>query len=1257
MSQPSNHANRMKKIFAAMIVPMFLLSVLVVLTTSAAGGVAVATGAPATASSGVAPPVTTPFSLTLNPTVYSYSAGIASTIATATGATFGSGAFVAFCVSTSNTFLSSASIGTITLPGGVTTLSNQAVTFSGGASVVSGAGTYYVAATDSGTPTSPCAGAGYTYTSPVTITVTTAAPTLALSPVAPVTVGSSASITGSGWDAGATVTLYLTQPGSSTVLGTFTTTSGGELPMSASFTVPTLALGTYPIVAQETAGPATAVSVGITADTTFTVKPAITISPVYFSGATGSALAISGTGFTAGSTIAAAPTASSTIEFSSPLTTQTTHGAVTVLADGTFTVTATTATAIPASDSGPQTMSITTSVTTYTFPDVAFVSTPNPGHLGFTFSPTSVSPTGSIAAAAWNFPAGGTITFMVGSVVVGTETASNLGFAELPASAVLPGMPGGPYEATAADISSGLYATSISVTVTPTFTALDPSGAALGGEYLPSGGAITVWSYGLVPATDYEFTDSVFTAGGLTSASIGLAYEAGYANLTVAIGSLDLTSLTGSFLTAPNGTLEFTYQPLYAMLPTPPATGVTASVGGPGGTIDTYTTIGAISISTSAYTGLTAGATGQVVDFSGMIPGGALLYSGTPAVSDLYNVYIGSSILTGTTGTSPACSAKTPTVCSADASGDLAFHYTVPSATGVTSLAIVYNSESTSAALSQVLVIVSTPGTAPSSGTIAVITDPVSGDSVLVGYNLLTGATAYSLNISTNIGVDTGSLASYGITLSAAGTLHYDLTANFYTDEPAGTYSIILFVTGATASASLTTSYTVAPAMLTLSPTSGGVGTAVTASTYGGLLASTYYDAYFGSTYVGTSETDLFGDLTVHFDVPLVAPGVYMVSVTPTGTTTVAASASFEVLGSSTITLFTGGTDQAYAFPGELLAYGWTPVSTPSASYPVTVTVLLNGTAYTTEPAELSGTTLSGSFAMPNSCSGTATTCVGTYWWVTFSWSQQYVAPAGGGSVFSSYTEPSTGAAYLQLVSGNGALLTGISAGQIAEITTAVNTTLKVPLAELHASVESINNATVKILTSFGTMNTTLNSINATVTSLSGSMVSIQTSLEAITVSITDLGAKITAINGAVTSMNETLTMVNGTLTTVSGTLNVVAGNVVTIQTSLGTIGGTVTSISGGVATIQTNLGNLSVAVGKIPTTPTASNVNTAVYLLYAAIALIVVTLALAAVLLVRSGGRGGQGGHPARAYEGPSSSSSTPPSSGGSGGGSSGGA
>jgi hypothetical protein len=1357
-----------------MILSVALVAVAAVPSGAASpAGSAVASPALASISALQAPPPPASGTFALNPTVFTLGTGLKSTISTVGGGTFGSGGSLTFCVSTTTSFSASASVGTYVLAGGATSIpSGTVVTLSGGNSIVSAAGSYYIAVTDG----SGCGGAS-TYTAGVAITVTSVAPTLT-SP-GTVEVGSSAGVAPSGgWDPSSTVTLYLSQPGGSTVLSTFTTTSGGSLPSAAAFTVPALAQGTYSIVAKETAGPATAASVGITADSTFTVNAAVTVTPFYYDGASGSTLTVSGTGFTASSTIAA-----NTITVGSHATTQ---AAVTVTSSGTFTVPVTTVTAI-APPGGPEGVGVSTSPgsTPSSFAGAVFVSSPNPGELKTQMSPTTVTPTAAIAAEAWNFPIGATVTFTLGSTVLGTVTASSLGFAQLPATAALPGMPAGSYTEVAGDHSAGLYTSfATPIVVSALFYALDPSGATVStsstpgsSEYVPSDGTLTIFEYGLAPGAAVTITDSVWT-GAVTGNSIGLAYSDGLAAVSVSTGSLD--AVAGNFFPAGNGTLVVAYSPLYDLLATIPTTGAAEQIATPV-TIAYYDAVGTVTLSPSDWTTYAAGATGTSITVSGLIPvaSATTLYPGTPAVSDYYNIYVGSSVLTGTSGSS-TCLTTAPTECYGTTvpSATLTLHFTVPSATGVQDLSAVYNGRPASSALATVPIVVSTPGASAASGTIQVVTDPITSQMEVIGFNLLpvASASSYALNISTSAGV---TKVVPTVTSSGAMTA-YDL--NSLTDEPAGTYSVILFVVSTSgASASLSTKYSVgvALAISTPQPATGPIGTAITAKA-SGLLSNGFYDVYFAGAYVKTAQATSAGDIAsiTGITVPLLVPGTYDLTIDPAGTNTAVASAAFAVTNPTSFTLLSAQGDPSTAFPNEIISFAWTPpgadlpsapslVGATSPFYgPVEVTVYLNGTAFTTFAATYTAgppVTLSGSFQMPNALAG-------SFWSVTLGWSQAvyttmttllnqpfadsittgsagnsatgsgaaltppdsqayladfYATGASlsgstlvaevnfNGNVFSltyapgaaitvglhpatvavvsgtgtvtatfdvtaetsgtvaststsltftvsgfyngepfnsnvaltltdaassgtngvttqswsasdalfgtwigtlttstsalaSYTSAS--ATYLQLVSGNGALLTGITPAQIAEITTAVNQTLTVPIAELNAAVTSINGAVVKITTAFGNMTTTLNAIDATVSANAAGIANIQNGLLAISSTLGDMTASLSTIDATVVSisnnmlvLNSMLGTMNTTLTALNANVTSIAGGVATLKTDVGQIQVNLTAIgaqltafqtstTGTLATITSTLGTMSATLNSIGTTVTSIN-------------------------------------------------------------------
>ncbi len=294
---------------------------------------------------------------------------------------------------------------------------------------------------------------------------------------------------------------------------------------------------------------------------------------------------------------------------------------------------------------------------------------------------------------------------------------------------------------------------------------------------------------------------------------------------------------------------------------------------------------------------------------------------------------------------------------------------------------------------------------------------------------------------------------------------------------------------------------------------------------------------------------------------------------------------------------------QVFAFPGQLIQWTWTPDSPrdlPLNSLAFTVTVLLNGTPYVTEQGmeNPSETSIIGSFTMPNAA-------VGSWWWLTLNWTQT----GTGYTNYAYYNEPASEAVWLQLVEGNGALLTGVSPGQIAQITTAINQTLTVPIAELNAAVVSINNAVVEITTQFGMMTTTLNAINATVSSsasgianIENGIVTITTTLGTVTAALSALGATVSEIGNTVIVLNTSLGQVQTTLTAINAQLVGITNGVATlttdvgqIQTSLASIGAQLTSVAGTVAEISSTLGTFSAPLSALDATVVSSAPTTVV--------------------------------------------------------------
>ena len=554
------------------------------------------------------------------------------TVAFVSGGTFSSGATIFFYLSTtdSSTGLVATggsshyyAIGYTTLTAASPTTLDQAVTFFSGGNVFSAPGTstpavgitpgvYYILASDQ-VPTSitaPSVLTSYAFPAASTQFVVQTATLKIENPLdsnAAATgpdallVGGTGIAYGTGFDSGASVSVTLSYPGG-TVLVTATANSAGIF--EASFTVPQLAgtvdpsgalLGTgassiaYTAVAQETNAYSSAFPQGgITADSTFDVGPVLTVSPVDYSGAAGSTLTLTGTGFPGGAVMSASSQTSPSISIqimsfgsTTNQASNTYHSAVTVSSTGQFTVTVTTVSAIPAPTTstepygGPYSIYIQMTDTlpyetqiNELFTPAVYVSVPNPQLPGFYFEPAEVSGgyypvVSSLTAAAYDFPASATVSIYLGSTLVGNVTTDANGFGQLPVTATLPAIPAGSYTATAIDNSLHLVATATTgyigaIKVDSFFKATDPVGNPLyttagnlaNVEYVPQNGTIIVSAYGLAPGTPYTAEDSVIH---------NIAVDG--TNVTVTVGSIYYTGK--AFVPAANGTLIFTYQPFY----------------------------------------------------------------------------------------------------------------------------------------------------------------------------------------------------------------------------------------------------------------------------------------------------------------------------------------------------------------------------------------------------------------------------------------------------------------------------------------------------------------------------------------------------------------------------------------------------------------------------------------------------------------------------------------------------------------------
>ena len=1114
-------------------------------------------------------------SVNYSPTVYSSDSTV---LVEASGGSFGSGSTVYFYISTttSSSGIVGGYIGYSVLQSGTTTLSDAQIQFH----VPSlSPGQYYIIAGDTASPTA--AGAEFAIASPVT--VSSLVPSIKISGSQPTTQGT---VTGSGWDPSSTVSLYIAGPeGSSlygTLLGTFTLTASGVFPSGAAFTVPEIAYGSYTVVAEESSS--SSPNYGITADAQLSVTQYVSVSPYDISGSAGSSFTVTGYGFPSFAAVAADGISAGSARATNVATTATTSG--------TFSVTATLNTAITAA--GTYSVTVLYNSTSYSQTNAIFVSIPNPLSLGFTITTktTTVYPNSQYTANVYDFPAGSMVTVTLGPDVLGQVTTDSNGFGTL--TGAIPDLPANTYYATAS--SAGLYA-SVSVSVSSYFVVIDPDGVQMisTNEYFPSYGHYVVEAYGLTPSSEYTFSDSASSASLMSI-------------LSVTSGTIVSRSLL-EFSPAINGTL------IFKVVPNFPSTASTSSitlssVTGYAGHTYGYTPIQAPYFSASHGTvTIWEASSPETLTVTGIIPTGSVVY---PGLSTSYNVYLGTAELSFSIGSST----QTTTVLSSTSSSP-SITFSTPSVSGVYYLNLTYNGQPFSRDVYSVPVVVSYPASSVQSGSIQAI--PIySGTQVtgyyVVGYSFYPSSTV-KLYYYTYSQTSTPSSNAEGLTYGA-----FVFTGiKTLPSEPSGTYGIYVNASYSGSYYTTSTTYIVYPSF---SATSGGsysapIGSSVS-FTMSGFRANAYYDIYFGSFIVFTGSTSSSGSLSGSFNIPAVLPGSYSIAVMQPSTSSQVASESFNVTASTTFQLLVSENQVVinsqsrstlspaqggnYAFPGQVVMYSWEPgsgnlptaQSSSSTDYgSVYVTVYFNGTSISTSPVSIgtvSGTTyLNGSFIMPNDAPG-------NYWTVTLSWQQNYYSPpssSSGGYTSSNYYQmPDGQGTFLQLISGSGATVTGISSSQIADITAAVNSSISasmaIPIKELNAAVSSINNTLAYIKTSFGTMEASLSSINASISAVNGNVVTVKTSLGNVTTSLSSINATLISVNNGVG----------------------------TVQTSLGTITGAVTSISGSAVTIQSSIGTLKVAVGN--TNSTLNKITNYGFILdVTIIALIAVTLGIAVASLV----------------------------------------
>ncbi len=1155
-----------------------------------------------------------------------------------------------------------------------------------GPSVTSGETVYLIASFDSSSPTSAVGFAQFTI-SPLTPTLyLSSSPSATSAMDASIASGSTVYVSGAGYSPSTTsVPIYFNYDGSSIMLGTAKAVAGNIAPQP--FTVPTNlpavydssthSLGHYALVSVD--------STGVTAVAALEITPSITLSQYILQAGAVNTITISGTGFAANQYIQA-----NSITITSSIGT---NSLVTVPSTGSFSVSfktpklaafSSTLSNDIATVSVMEYYSSTVTIDTITSASAsisAYVSSPTYDTMGVGVTAGASDSDTVHSGAMYTYVALGLPAFTTFELMVGPDNVvpftSNAFGGAVGTFTVPTNLPAGTYVMTATNPTYGLSAQeTVSLTIEGSATS---SMVTSGYSFLPAGylagetgeGSFDIAGTGF--AADAPISITALSPPGASIGDFKIAAPAttsqdGSFNYTVTVCS-DMGFSTG---TSTNLFLTFAYG-------TPTSTTVELT--------DVFTQY--VSPDVGAFsTHIGSSSTSSVPDNVSLVIGSSsqLLVSGAS-----YTLMFGTmSVVTFVpTSSGVTVTSEMPGTAVTGTTSGVTVHFLIPTVpSGLYPINLELNSkEIGQTSYESSFFLVTNSGGTPTveiqdvnalkaaaigtttygsrivgmaQGAVSSATDSLP-DSVNVfafGYPVVTSPT-YTLFssdalISTHTASDSSSLGAYftEVSLSSA---------------PGGKY--LIDVNNSVTQASLSNAaYFTVSAAFGGSSYSGDIGSSVSFTACGLMPNTNYVIEINGTVLSGASYTSSStGVASGSFVIPTLPVSQ------PTGTdyplelalasnpSSMVAKSTLRIDFPSEITLSPGYA----AFPTEPVSFTWTlpssdHIDSPSTfgAGPIQVTVYLDGSPITTVQAQY-GTntsgfpTLSGTFAMPNGVPGTVYLISFNYSQrVAYTYTSQYT-PYGSTKY---YTGSSTFSAPIVLSTGSGAFMVSISSSTlVATIQTAIGNAMKVPLADLNASIKAINGASVLINTKFGEMNTTLGIMNASVSqilqnslvlttdlghvqvtlsqidarliSFNSTLAVINTTAGQLKLNIASLNASVTAFNGNIVSIKTSLGTMSGSLASINGTvrsnaagISSLVGSTATISTSLGTVSGKVTSISGGIATIQTKLGALNTTVSSIHTSTdkVSSSLSNTLIFEIVALVLVIITLALVAVVMVR---------------------------------------
>ncbi|MCC5990554.1 MAG: hypothetical protein LM558_03500, partial [Thermosphaera sp.] len=1013
-------------------------------------------------------------SITINPT--KFSSGVPTT-AVLNGGVFGSGATVRVFMSPDPTFGDGNDIlvATVRLPAGQISFSETVVTINPPTVTVDT--TYYLAATDDD---------GRTWTSYVEVTVTTQRPSITLTPTTQAP-GGTVRVDGRDFTPDQTVTIYLEKPGGTILASGITVRPDGTF--TATFTVPTIAQGTYRIIAQQTDT--------LQAEALLTIAPTV-VSPFSIRGTAGEQFLLEVRGLKPGKTVeassAAAPRAS--IVIGGVLTY---HDVGSTGTTGTLSIWVTLSAAIPTTGFVSVTIRYTDG-TSDTIPAAILVSKPqDPTSPTYTQAIT-VSPSPrplrvgeSLSIVVYNFPAGTTVNVSLGSRLLATISTDDNGAGRATTRVPpLPGLtPGGTpitYSIRAVD-TNGLQVSLSGYTIARELRLFIDTTPVTPGTYVDHLTTLRLVGTGLRPLFEYTKLTLSFAAVTYDIVVDGLVDS-------VPVGTLTATGVK----TNASGYFEVTFVAYLAGpagVRPPTGTVVTVSMSPLEGlTAPTFRAIGVPTFAGTLYT-VMAGAAFYHSEPGATVPaGGVIIRNLIPGRA--YQLFIGGSpVALGGTGYEDRF------IATAAGESPATMTFAAPSTTDVHTLCVRYLAAAED--LACIPFIVSQPTEADQ----AILVTPTrpAGLGILVRAFNLPAGTSVSLFVS---GIPTP-VATVTTTATGAAAMWSSPL-----ELPRGVYNVRL-VYGSNVLVPTPSTVTIVPRLIR-SPASGPVGTSVSVTAMG-LDPNTAYKVVFENAALGVSVDVALGvsndkgTLTATFTVPPVPDGVYSIKIVDAATGDTLATAPFTVVPVPADIIFGSASPEAIsAFPGQILTFRWT-VGT-GLTRPVYVTVYLNGFAHTTIEARYDGTYLYGSFQVPNAPPETTWTLRleyrdsrVRYYWIdnvtgTQGWSYSLADIPGNVNAVWTVPDPrtdTTSTIALRLVSGSGALVIGLSDADVSRIASAVYDAVYGPIVEvvtgtgdrvlarlsdLDAKIVEVRDGVALLNTRFGEMSASLSAINATLSGL-----------------------------------------------------------------------------------------------------------------------------------------------------------------------------